>query len=149
MTQIDAMIRIDATPDEVWDVVTDLERMGRWVAIHRDFPTAPPAHLREGSQFKQTLRVARVTFQVEWTATEVDGPEKLTWDGIGPAGTSAHTSYTLETEDGGTRFTYRNEFTLPAGKIGKLAAKAVAGQAEKQADDSLAALKELVESLGD
>jgi hypothetical protein len=34
---------------------------------------------------------------------------------------------------------------LPAGKIGKAAARAVAGQAERQADKSLARLKELVE----
>jgi hypothetical protein len=62
-----------------------------------------------------------------------------------PPGTVAHTSYMLAAADGGTQFSYQNEFMLPAGKLGKAAARAVAGQAEKQADKSLARLKELVE----
>jgi uncharacterized protein YndB with AHSA1/START domain len=140
------MIDIDATPQEVWDVATDLGRIGEWVSIHRDFPEPPPSDLTPGSRFKQTLKVAGTKFRVEWTATEVDGPEKLTWDGTGPAGTTAHTSYLLEVRNGGTRLTYENEFTVPAGRIGKAAAKAVARQAEKQAGNSLETLKGLVEA---
>jgi carbon monoxide dehydrogenase subunit G len=140
------MIQIDATPQEVWDVATDLGRVGQWVSIHHDFPGAPPDALAQGSRFQQVLKVAGVKFRVEWTATRVDGPENLVWDGTGPAGTTAHTSYTLVAADGGTRFTYANEFTLPARKIGKAAARVVAGQAERQARDSLETLKRLVES---
>lgn len=146
MARIDAEIHIDAPREEVWDVATDLARTGDWVSIHRGFPGGSPAELRQGSRFRQSLKVAGTRFQVEWTATEVYGPERLAWDGEGPAGTIAHTSYTLADAEGGTRFSYRNEFTLPAGKLGKAAARAVAGQAAKQADKSLARLKELVES---
>lgn len=145
MARVSAVIHIDASPQEVWDVATDVRRMDRWVSIHHGFPEGTPEELTEGSRFKQTIRVAGVTFQVEWTATEIDGPGKLTWEGIGPAGTSAHTSYALEAEDGGTRFTFENEFTLPAGRIGKAAGKVVAGQARRQADDSLKKLKTLIE----
>jgi uncharacterized protein YndB with AHSA1/START domain len=146
MARISAEIQIDATREEVWDVATDLRRTGSWVSIHRDFPDGPPGELRPGSRFRQTLKVAGSRFHVEWTATAVDGPERLAWDGEGPAGSSAHTSYTLTAADGGTRFSYENEFTLPAGKLGQVAAKAVAGQAEKQASKSLARLKAIVEA---
>jgi uncharacterized protein YndB with AHSA1/START domain len=146
MARISAVIHIDATREEVWDVATDLRRTGNWVSIHRDFPDGPPDALRSGSRFRQTLKVAGTKFHVEWTATEVDGPERLAWDGEGPAGSTAHTSYTLTPADGGTRFSYENEFTLPAGKLGRVAGSAVAGQAEKQANKSLARLKELVEA---
>jgi uncharacterized protein YndB with AHSA1/START domain len=146
VAQISAVIHIDAAPQEVWDAATDLDRMGRWVSIHHGFPEPPPGHLRTGSRFTQTLKVAGTKFRVEWTATEVDGPGRLSWDGAGPSGTSAHTSYTLETEGDGTRFTYVNEFSLPAGKIGKAAARVVARQAKKQADVSLETLKRLVEA---
>ena len=146
MARISTMIDIDASPQEVWDVAADLERIGEWVSIHRDFPEPPPSDLTEGSRFKQRLKVAGTKFLVEWTATEVDSPEKLAWAGTGPAGTTAHTSYTLAAENGGTRLTYENEFTLPVGKLGKAAAKVVAGQAEKQANDSLETLKALLEA---
>jgi acetyl-CoA C-acetyltransferase len=146
MARVSAAIHIDASREEVWDVATDLGRTGQWVSIHRDFPDGPPVDLRPGSRFRQTLKLAGTKFHVEWTATEVDGPDRLAWDGEGPAGSTAHTSYTLAAADGGTRFSYENEFTLPAGKLGKVAGKAVAGQAERQVNKSLAKLKELVES---
>jgi uncharacterized protein YndB with AHSA1/START domain len=146
MARVSAVIQIDATPEEVWRVATDLDQMGRWVSIHHGFPDGAPGDLEPGSRFKQTLKVAGTKFHVEWTATEVDEPGRLAWDGEGPAGTKAHTSYTLATADGGTRFGYENEFTLPAGKLGSVAGKAVAGQAERQVNKSLAKLKKLVES---
>jgi uncharacterized membrane protein len=145
VARVNAVIQIDATPEEVWEVATDLERTGEWVSIHRQFEGAPPRELTEGSRFRQTLKVAGVTFHVEWTAVEVDGPGRLVWDGTGPARTHAHTIYALEAVDGGTRFAYENEFTLPAGGVGKVAAKAVAGQAERQLKASLTRLKALVE----
>ena len=145
MAQVSTVIQIDATPQEVWDVVTDLERTGEWVSIHHDFPEPPPNDLRSGSRFKQVLKVAGTKFLVQWTAAEVDAPRRLCWDGTGPAGTSARTGYTLEAAGDATRFSYENEFTLPAGKIGKAAARVVARQAQKRADESLAALKALVE----
>lgn len=146
MAKITTSIDIDAPVQDVWNVATDLERMGEWVSIHRDFPESPPSDLAEGSSFTQTLSVAGTPFSVDWTATEVDGPEKLSWDGVGPAGTTAHTTYALAAENGGTRFTYENEFNLPAGKVGEAAASVVSGQADKEADDSLKKLKELVEA---
>ncbi len=146
MARVSAVIDIDATPAEVWEIATDLRRIGEWVTIHHDFPETPPAEPRAGSRFTQTLKVAGTKFRVEWTASEVSSPDRLSWDGTGPAGTTAHTSYTLAAANGGTRFTYENEFTLPAGRIGRVAGKAVQRQARKQVDDSLETLKGLVES---
>jgi hypothetical protein len=146
VARIKSVIDIAASPQEVWGVATDLGRLGEWVSIHHDFPEGPPAALIQGSRFEQTLKVAGVKFHVEWTASKVDGPETLVWDGTGPAGTKAHTSYALAPADGGTRFTYENEFILPARGIGKAAAKVVAGQAERQANASLKTLKRLVEA---
>jgi len=146
MANVNTSIDIDASVQDVWDVATDVGRMGEWVSIHRDFPESAPTELAVGTKFKQTLSVAGTPFGVEWTATEVDGPQTLTWQGAGPAGSTAHTRYSLATENGGTRFTYENDFKLPAGKVGEAAAGVVAGQAEREANDSLAKLKQLIES---
>jgi uncharacterized protein YndB with AHSA1/START domain len=146
MASVQTSIDIDAPPQRVWDVVTDLERLGEWVSIHRDFPEDPPAEVNKDTSFHQTLAVAGTPFSVEWTATEVDSPQKLSWKGTGPAGTSARTTYSLAAENGGTRFSYENEFELPGGQVGEAAAGVVAGQAEREANDSLARLKAIAES---
>jgi uncharacterized membrane protein len=146
MTHLATSIDIDAPVQDVWDVVTDLNRLGDWVTIHRDFPTPPPTEITAGTQFTQKLSVAGTPFAVNWTAAEVDGPTKLAWDGVGPAGTTAWTTYSLAEHDGGTRFTYEHDFKLPGGEIGAAAARVVSGRAEREASESLVRFKALAEA---
>lgn len=145
MANVSTSIDIAVPVERVWELVTDLERLGEWVSIHRDFPEPPPAEVEEDTSFRQTLAVAGAPFTVEWTAVEVDAPRRLSWEGTGPAGTTARTTYSLAAENGGTRFEYENEFRLPAGELGEAASSVVSGHAEREADDSLARLKQLAE----
>ncbi len=145
MAKVRTSIDIAASPERVWELVTDLGRLDEWVSIHRDFPTPPPAHVAQGTSFEQTLTVAGTPFSVNWTATEVDGPQRLSWHGTGPAGATAQTTYSLAAAGDGTRFDYDNEFMLPAGKVGEAVSGVVAGQAEREANDSLSRLKALAE----
>src|SRR5918998_2196531 len=129
MANVRTSIDIAAPVERVWEVVTDLKRLGDWVTIHRDFPVPPPAEVGDGTTFQQTLAVAGTPFRVEWTAVEVDGPTRLTWEGTGPAGSTARTTYSLAPGNGGTRFAYENEFELPAGEVGAAAGGVVSGYA--------------------
>ncbi len=146
MANVQTSIEIAAPVERVWELVTDLERLDEWVSIHRDFPEPPPTEIEQGTRFRQTLSVAGTPFGVEWVAVEVGAPERLSWEGSGPAGAIARTRYSLTAADGGTRFVYENEFELPAGEIGKAATGVVSGAAEREAGDSLARLKALAES---
>ncbi len=146
MADVKSTIDLAAPPERVWEVVTDLHRLGEWVTIHRDFAEAPPAEVEQGTSFHQTLAVAGTPFTVAWTATEVEGPHRLTWQGEGPMGSTATTVYELTPSDGGTRFDYTNAFALPGGAVGDAAGDVVRGQARREADASLARLKHLVEA---
>ncbi len=146
MATVSTSTDIDAPVQDVWDVATDLKCMGEWVSIHRHFRAPPPAEIKQGTHFKQTLEVADTPFEIAWTAAEVDGPRRLSWDGIGPAGTSARTAYSLAAENGGTRFTYEDEFKLAAGEIGEAAGHVISGAADREANDSLARFKALVKA---
>jgi len=145
MANVRTSIEIAVPPERVWEFVTDLDRLGEWVSIHRDFPEPPPAEVREGTMFQQTVELAGTPFPVEWTAIEVDGPHRLAWEGTGPAGAIARTTYSLSAETGGTRFAYENEFELPGGGVTAAAGRVVSGYAEGEADASLSRLKQLAE----
>ena len=145
MAKVSTSIEIDAPLQRVWDLATDVERLGEWVSIHRGFPTPPPAKVEQGTSFQQTLAVAGTPFTVEWTAVEVDGPRRLSWEATGPAGTTARTTYLLAAANGGTRFVYENEFKLPVGELGEAASGVISGHAGREADGSLARLKQLAE----
>jgi uncharacterized protein YndB with AHSA1/START domain len=145
MANVEASIDIAAPVQRVWDLVTDLERLGDWVSIDRDFSEPPSAKVKQGTNFRQTLGLAGTPFAVEWTAVELHGPQRLSWEGTGPAGATARTAYSLSGENGGTRFAHENEFKLQAREVGEATSGVVSGYTEREADASLARLKQLAE----
>lgn len=60
-------------------------------------------------------------------------------------GTTARTTYLLAAPDGGTHLRYQDEFELPVGELGEAAGAVVFGHAKREADGSLARLKQLAE----
>ena len=52
MANVRTSIDIHAPVQDVWGLVTDVDRLGEWVSIHRDFPEAPPQHLEQGTRFE-------------------------------------------------------------------------------------------------
>ena len=143
MPVVHTSIDLDAPPEKVWEVVSDLDRTGDWVTIHRGFPEGAPA-FHQGAEFKQTIEVAGASFDVTWQLADVREPELVEWNGVGPAGTKARSVYRLHAANGGTRFDYENEFTLPGGSVGEAVGSVLDGRAKREADESLEKLRSIV-----
>jgi uncharacterized protein YndB with AHSA1/START domain len=140
VSKVTASIEIAATPQEVWDVVMDPERLAEWVTIHR----ALGAHGRD--HMEQTLHLRGVNFHVSWDLAEADPPHLAVWQGRGPARSTAHTAYRITGCDGGSRFDYENEFRAPFGMLGAAASRAlVGGVPDREARATLRRLKALLE----
>jgi hypothetical protein len=78
---------------------------------------------------------------------QADRPARVVWEGKGPMGSKARAIYELsENGDGGTRFSYMNQYDLPGGPAGKLAGAAIKRASGREADRTLERLKKLVES---
>ena len=147
MTLVTATIQIGAPPETVYDAVLDPRRLEEWVTIHRRINSADSGPPRDGFEMVQTLCLRGVNFKVRWQLTAADRPEHATWEGRGPAHSYARTTYRLAAMDGGTRFSYENEFKPPGGLIGTAASRLlVGGQPEREANRSLQQLKALLEN---
>ncbi len=146
MSRVTASIHIDAPPAEVWKVVMDPACLGDWVTIHRRLVRADDGPVRVGYTMDQQLHLRGVNIEVHWTLAECRPAELAVWEGRGPARSRAHTEYLLESEEGGTRFDYRNEFRTPLGPIGAIVGRAlVGGIPEREANRTLACLRSHIE----
>ena len=131
--KVERALDLAAPREQVYALLMDPSRLGEWVTIHERFEEAPD-ELEQGSRMTQTLKVAGQRFTVNWTVTEDDRPARATWEGTGPARTSAR----------GTRFSYHNEYELPGGAAGRVAARAVSAAAGREVERSLERLKGLL-----
>lgn len=137
---------IATSPEDIWDTIMDPTRLELWVSAHESINGVEAGPLAEGEQFDQKLRLAGKTFKVGWRVIEAQRPHLALWLGDGPAGSTAKVVYRLAAEDGGTRFSYSNEFALPGGILGKAAGKLLSrGRARREARRSLEKLRALLE----
>lgn len=144
--KVERGIEIDAAPERVYDVLMDPRRLEDWVTIHAELKDAPPGELARGSELSQCLKLAGQKFTVRWRVVEDDCPRRVVWEGSGPLGSTARVVYELSPDgDGGTRFTYTNEYTLPGGAVGRLGSRAVAPASRRESERSLERLKDLLE----
>lgn len=145
--KVERDITINAPREKVWEVLMDAHRLGDWVSIHQRLDDAPDGELEKGDRLTQCLRLMHKNFNVHWTVKEAKEPAKAVWEGKGPMRSKAQAIYELEPDgDGATRFHYVNEFKPPMGPLGGFFAdRAFQSTSEREADKSLASLKQLLE----
>jgi len=145
VTKLEREIHIDAAPEEVYSKLMDPDCLGDWVTIQDELLEAPPGDLEQGSELVQRCKVAGQKFKLKWKVEKAERPSKTVWKGRGPFGSKAKVTYDLAANDGGTRFTYTNEYSLPGGPVGRIAGRAVVGASGSEADKTLKRLKKLIE----
>jgi uncharacterized protein YndB with AHSA1/START domain len=147
MSLVIASTHIAATPERVWKMAMDPERLGDWVTIHRRLVHADDGPPRVGYEMDQAIQLRGVSLEVHWKLVECSPAERAVWEGRGPARSRARSEYVLTAEDGGTRFDYRNEFRPPLGPIGAIVSRAlVGGMPEREAKRTLERLRAYLES---
>jgi hypothetical protein len=146
MSLVTASIEIAAAPDEVWNVVMDPASLADWVTIHRKLIHADGGPLRIGYTMDQQIHLRGVSLEVHWKLTECRTNELAVWEGRGPARSHARSEYAFKSENGGTRFDYRNEFRPPLGPVGAIVSRAlVGGMPEREAKRTLERLRDRLE----
>ena len=119
----------------------DPSRLHEWVTIHRRLVRADDGPVRVGFRMDQVLHLRGVNLEVHWELVDCTEEALAVWEGRGPARSRARTEYKLHSEDGGTRFDYRNEFRAPLGGLGAVVSRAlVGGMPQREAQRSLRAL---------
>lgn len=99
--QVSATRVIAAAPEEVADVVTDLERTADWLTMHAAWRGERPDRIRAGEDFTQQIRLMDIPAQARWHV-ESAGPQGFALRGTGPMGIVIGLWCTLAPSGGGT-----------------------------------------------
>ena len=143
--RVERTTHIAAPPQAVYDIVMDPGRLEDWVTIHQHIVGEAQSPLEKGSELTQCLKLAGKRFNVHWRVVENKPCEHVVWEGRGPVASRARVEYRFNSNDGGTDFSYINEYDLPGGPLGRAAGRAVSRVTQKEVDGSLQRLKGLVE----
>ena len=95
MSEVETSIDIAASPEEVWTIAMDPDRLVDWVTIHRHLHDHSGGRLRRGYEMEQTLNLRGVNFKVHWELVRCEHPFHAEWHGRGPARSHAETEYRL------------------------------------------------------
>ncbi len=146
MSRIERGIEIGRPPDVVFDALTDLNGLVRWAPMVIETRNVPPGPLRAGDTFEQTIRIAGLSLETDWTVLDVERPHLVRYECKGrPGGWLNMTQRVVETT-GGSRVDLEIDYELPGGFLGEALNKLyVERRNEREAESALQNLKELLE----
>ena len=141
MGHIEATRELAASPEALWDIISNPNTWGQWFSVHDKWLDEPPATLTAGARLTAKIVMLNMANKIEWSVKSVDAPTSLALGGTGMAGVKADFRFTIEPVGTGSRFTVSGDFegALVKGAL----AKAVEKDGAKQLDKTLAKLDEL------
>ncbi len=147
MTQIERQIDIDRSPQEVFDVLADLDRLPDWATTVVENHDTPDKPLEVGQTFGQTIRLAGRNIRTEWEVIDVERPRHLAYRATGPAGATLEMHQRVEPDGEASRVELELDYELPGGALGDAVDRIyVERRNEREAEHSLHNLKDLLES---
>ena len=106
MSRIEVSVDIGASPEAVWEFVSDLRRIPEWIEDTRAMLSVEPESAQKGTVYKERSRIIGPLSQATtWTITEFDPPRYQKHDGRVPMMAATSVSFGLEPSATGTRFT--------------------------------------------
>lgn len=148
MTRIERIVDLPSTPDEVFAVLTDLDRLHEWATIVVETRDVSERPMRPGCTFRQTVRVLGQEIESEWVVLEMEPPRVVSYEAKSPAGGSLKMTQRVEAAaaGGGSRVHLELDYELPGGLIGAVVDRVYLEQKnEEEAEKSLANLRALLE----
>ena len=146
MARIERQIEIARSPQHVFALLTDLDRLPEWATIVIDTREVSDQPLRKGCTFRQTLKLFGRELETEWRVEELAPPRHVAYAATAPGGGTLTMRQTVEPSDRGSRVALELDYELPGGWLGELLDRRVVEQHnEREADRSLQQLKHLLE----
>lgn len=146
MGKIKKSVDINASRDEVFDLLTDLDKLPGWSTITLETHGTPRQPIEEGDTFTQTLRVLGQSLEAQWRVVHLSKGRKVAYETSVPGGGRMDMSQTISDGDGVSRVEFEVDYDRPDDVEALLEGEVAERRNERELDHSLQNLKELAES---
>jgi uncharacterized protein YndB with AHSA1/START domain len=146
MGQIKKSVDINASGDEVFALLTDLDLLPTWSTITLETHGTPRKPIEEGDTFTQTLRVLGQSLEAQWRVVELSKDRKLAYETTVPGGGRMEMAQTISDSDGVSRVEFEVDYDLPDDVAALLEGEVAERRNERELDHSLQNLKDLAAS---
>ena len=142
--RVDRQAVVDATIEEVWEVVCDMPRWERLLATATRFEHAGGPETGLGARYQLRLHVGSAHVGSLIEVVECDAPGDLAWNSI--TGLDMRGRWRLrETDDGRTKASLRLSYQAPGGVLGMVADRISGPMVSDNLSETLERLKREVE----
>jgi uncharacterized protein YndB with AHSA1/START domain len=142
MPRAQSEVFIAASPEEVWALISDLERGPEWSVVTLQCEITSASRPELGCTYRSVSKFAASKITTEHEIVEWDPPHGMVTRVI--KGAESAVRWTCERQAGGTLLTMSNEFAVPAALPGLITDK-LAQQVTETLAHELARIKEVVE----
>jgi carbon monoxide dehydrogenase subunit G len=147
VSRIEVSVHVGASPEVVWDFVSDLRHIPEWIQDTLAMLTVEPEPAQQGTVYRERSRIIGPLSQVTtWEISEFDAPRFQKHDGQVPMMAATSVSFGLEPSAGATKFTLVFEYT-PGNPVSSLGDRLFLNKSLRSSfGRSLQKLKALVEA---
>jgi uncharacterized protein YndB with AHSA1/START domain len=124
LSRISESLVVEASPEEVWDVVADPRNLPRWNRFIRSVRDVPENGLRAGSKYWTVLGGLGVSVKVRAEVEEIEPPRYSRVRLSGPLD-AVVTTWVRPAGSGRSRLEHEVEYHLRGGAVGELLARSV------------------------
>ncbi len=146
MTRVERTIEIEASPERVFELLTDLDRLEDWATIAGESENPPLKPLTQGATWKHKVKVAGVKLEGDWKVVAIDAPRLVEYEATRSGGGWLKMRQRVAPTERGSRVELEVDYELPWGALGQAVDKLVVERGnEREADESLQNLKNILE----
>ena len=148
MSTIKRNVDIAAPVERVWDLLENVRRLPEYSASTQEVRDAPERLTAVGQEYVQVGRLLGVKLASRWRVTALEPGRLLSNVGTVAPGVSYTLTQRLEPLPGDrTRLSIEIDYTVPGGRLGRLAARAGAEQrAAREAQEVLEGIRATAEA---
>ncbi len=133
---------LPASPEKVWEIITDLEHATDWVPDLISVKRLDSGPIRVGSQFDEVMNVQGRKMDVKVTIAQLDAPKVIAHTGEGKS-VKINGKATITETPGGCRV--MNEWSLELSGLLRLAAPLAGNWTKNNIEHSMRTLRERLE----